>query len=139
MTATLLDPAAVCAAFWGVALEDAQLSENNSACMDDREPEQFYGEPAAEYCPKYRAAIDSICAQAEPVLRELDLNRFPRDKGESNLSHTFGSDLYMTSHGHGVGFWDGDWGPAGDALDELAKQAPSGDLAHHKDGGLFFL
>ena len=139
MTATLLDPTAVWAAFWAIALEDAQLSENDSACTDDRDPEQFDGDPAAEYGPKYRAAIDSICAQAEPILAELDLNRYPRGKGESSLSDIFGSDLYMTSHGHGVGFWDGDWGPVWDALDELAKQAPGGDLAHHKDGGLLFL
>ena len=139
MSANLLDPAAVWAAFWAIALEDAQLSENDSACSEGRDPEQFDGEPAKEYGPKHRAAIDSICAQAEPVLRELDLNRFPRNKGESSLSDIFGSDLYMTSHGQGVGFWDGDWGPAGDALNELAKQAPSGELAHHEDGGLFFL
>ena len=139
MSATLLDPAAVWASFWAIALEDAQLSENDSACTDDREPEQFDGEPAAEYGPKYRAAIDAICAQAEPILAEMDLNRYPRGKGESSLSDSFGSDLYMTAVGHGVGFWDGDWGPAGDALDKLVKQAPSGDLARHKDGGFFFL
>lgn len=139
MTATLLDPAAVWAAFWAVALEDAQFYENDSACSEDRDSEQFDGEPAKDYAARYLAAVYSICAQAEPILAELDLNRYPRGKGESSLSDIFGSDLYMTSHGHGVGFWDGDWGPAGDALDKLAKQAPSGDLAHHKDGGLFFL
>ena len=139
MTATLLDTSEVFAVFWAVALEDAQFYENEYAHSEGREPEQFDGEPAADYAPKYRAAIDAICAQAEPILAELDLNRYPRGKGESSLSDIFGSDLYMTSHGHGVGFWDGDWGPAGDALDKLAKQAPSGDLAGHKDGGFFFL
>lgn len=139
MSATMLDPAAVWASFWAVALEDAQHYENDSACENDREPEQFEGEPAAEYEARYLAAVYSICVQAEPILARLDLNRYPRGKGESGLSEIFGSDLYMTSHGHGVGFWDGDWGPVGDALDKLAKQAPSGDLAGHKDGGFFFL
>lgn len=83
--------------------------------------------------------VKPICAKAEPILAALDLNRFPRGMGESSLSDIFGSDLYMTSHGHGVGFWDGDWGDAGDALTELAKAMPSGDLAGHRDGGYFFL
>ena len=78
-----------------ITAQGAQHYENDNACEEGREPEQFDGEPAAEYGPKYRAAIDAICAQAEPILAELNLNRYPRGKG--------------------------------------------GNLAHHKDGGLFFL
>ena len=134
----ILNPDEVFAAFWATACEDAQYYENDSACEEGREPESFEGEPAAEYGDKYRAACAAVCALAEPVLATLDLNRFPRGMGESSLSDAFGFDLYMTSHGHGVGFWDGDWGEAGDALTAIAKRMPSGDLVHHINGGLFF-
>lgn len=121
MTATLLDPAEVFAAFWAVALKTRNSMKTTPHVLEGRDPEQFDGYPAAEYGPKYRAAIDSICAQSESILAELDLNRYPRGS-ESSLSDIFGSDLYMTSHGHGVGFWDSDWGPAGDALDNLSSK-----------------
>ena len=135
----LLNPSEVFDSFWAVALQDAELSEADSACQEGREPETFDGPPAAEYADKYRQAVESICAKAEPLLAKLDLNRFPRDKGESTLSDIFGSDLYMTSHGHGCGFWDGDWSHIGDSLTELAKAMPSGDLAGHTAGGYFFI
>ena len=135
----LLNPSEVFASFWATALEDAQWYENDFACEDGREPESFDGEPNSDYAPKYLAACDIVCARAEPLLAELDLNRFPRRKGESSLSNVFGADLYLTAAGHGAGFWDGDWDSIGDALTEIAKVMPCGDLAHHKDGGLFFL
>ena len=134
----LLNPDEVFAAFWATACEDAQYYENDSACQEGREPESFEGEPAADYGDKYRAACAAVCAAAESLLAALDLNRFPRSKGESSLSDAFGSDLYLTAAGHGAGFWDGDWGPAGDALTATATRMPSGDLMHHINGGLFF-
>lgn len=135
----LLNPAEVFAAYWATALQDAQLSENDSACEEGREPVEIDGEAAAEYGPRYLATVETICAQAEPILAALDLNRFPRRKGESSLSDVFGGDLYLTAVGHGAGFWDGDWGPAGDALTELAKAMPGGSLAEHVNGGYFFI
>jgi len=133
----LLDPATVFAAYWATALEDAQHSENDYACEDGREPEQFEGEPAEGYGDKYRATVESICAQAEPYLAGLNLNKYPRRGGD--LSEVFGGDLYLTAVGHGAGFWDGDWGHIGDALTVLAKAMPSGDLVGHRDGGYFFI
>jgi hypothetical protein len=135
----LLTPSEVFDSFWAVALQDAQMSEDEYALEDGRDPVQFDGEPAAEYGPIYRAAVESICAKAEPLLARLNLNEYPRGQGESTLSEKFGSDLYMTSHGHGCGFWDGDWHDIGDELTELAKAMPSGDLAEHINGGFFFM
>lgn len=135
----LLNPSEVFAAFWATALQDAQFSENDAACEEGREPFNFEGEPAADYGPLYLAAVVAICNASEPILAALDLNRFPRGKGGVSLSDAFGSDLYMTSRGHGVGFWDGGWGDAGDALTALARLMPSGDLAEHVQGGLFFI
>ncbi len=137
--ANLLDTETVFAAFWATALEDAQLSENDNACTEEREPEQFEGEPNPDYADKYKAACDAICAAAEPILATLDLHTFPRRLGESSLSEVFGGDLYLTAAGHGAGFWDGDCGPVGDKLTEIAKAMPCGDLAEHIDGGYFFL
>ena len=135
----LLNPSEVFDSFWATALQDAQMSEDDAACSENREPEQFHGEPVAEYGARYRATVESICAAAEPILAELNLHEFPRRLGESSLSEVFGGDLYLTAVGHGAGFWDGDWGPAGDALTALAKAMPGGSLAQHKDGGLFFM
>ena len=136
----LLNPSDVFDSFWAVALKDAQFYENDRACEEGREPEEIDGEPAAEYGDRYRAAVESICAKAEPLLADMNLNRWPRGRGEDSLSDVFGSDLYLTSHGHGCGFWDGDWPEdIGDALTELAREMPSGDLAEHKDGGFFFI
>lgn len=135
----LLDPETVFAAFWATALQDAQLTENDFACEEKREPHQFDGEPNADYADKYKTACAAICEAAEPVLATLDLDTYPRRQGEDSLSEAFGSDLYLTAAGHGAGFWDGDWGPVGDNLTEIAKAMPCGDLAEHVGGGYFFM
>lgn len=129
----LLNPETVFAAFWATALQDAQFYENDSACTEGREPHEFSGEPNADYAPKYMAACAAICAAAEPILATVELN----DK--DSLSEVFGSDLYMTSSGHGAGFWEGDWGSIGDQLTEIAKAMPCGDLVEHIGGGYFFI
>ena len=135
----LLNPSEVFDSYWATALQDSQFSENDSAWSEGREPETFEGEAALEYGAKYRATVESICAQAEPYLAGLNLNKFPRRQGESSLSEVFGSDLYLTAVGHGAGFWDGDWGHIGDKLTELAKALPGGSLAGHINGGYFFI
>ena len=38
----------------------------------------------------------------------------------------FMHDLWLTQNGHGAGFWDGDYGPYGDALTRAAKVGESG-------------
>lgn len=135
----LLNPETVFAAFWATALEDAQLSENDIACTEGREPHDFSGEPNPDYLARYHGACEAVCAAAEPILATVDLNQFPRRKGESSLSEVFGGDLYLTAAGHGAGFWDGDWGDVGDKLTEIAKVMPCGDLGEHINGGYFFL
>ena len=39
----------------------------------------------------------------------------------------FGHDLWLTSAGHGAGFWDGDWDMDGDALTKLVEKSPLAD------------
>ena len=139
--APVLDPDSVFDSFWATALEDAQGNENESACEESREPEEIEGEPATEYESKYRDAVKAICEQAEPLIAIQNLGSFPRVCPEGDLNAIFGSDLYMTAHGHGVGFWDGDWDPVGDELTAIVKSVGglSGDLSGHINGGLYFL
>ena len=134
-----LNSDAVFDAFWATALEDAQHVENEYACEDGREPRDVYGDVSADREQEYRDAIAKVCELAAPLIAAQNPNTFPRVCPDGDLNAVFGSDLYMTSHGHGVGFWDGDWEPIGDELTEIAKHAPSGDLCEHIDGGYFFM
>lgn len=137
---TILDPSIVFAAWWATALEDAQFSENDIACEEQREPTDIYGEPAAEYLSRYQFAIIAMCVHSEPLMAQLNENEYPARQGDRSISEVFGSDLYLTAVGHGAGFWDGDWGPIGDDLTELTKRyITGGNLAEHKDGGYFFI
>jgi hypothetical protein len=135
-----LDPDNVFAAFWAIALEDAQHYENENACEEGREPDDISGSPAAEYEASYRAAIARVCEAAAPLLADQNPATFPRRCPDGDLDSVFGADLYLTAAGHGAGFWDGDWDPVGDELSAIVKRhAPSGDLAPHRGGGLFFI
>ena len=53
-----------------------------------------------------------------------DCERFQRDHAAllegQDLSRA-GHDFWLTRNGHGAGFWDGDWGDLGDALDEACE------------------
>lgn len=140
MPSLTLDPDSVFESFWATALEDAQFSENDSACEDERDPVDISGDPAPEYGDKYRAAVRLICEEAAPLLAAQNPNTFPRVCPEGDLNAVFGSDLYLTAVGHGAGLWDGDWDPVGDELTEIVKRhAPTGDLTEHRDGGWFFV
>lgn len=133
-----LDADAVFDAFWATALEDAQFTENEYARQDDREPEDFDGDVTPSREQQYRDAIRKVCELASPLIAAQNLNTFPRRCPDGDIDAVFGYDLYLTSHGHGAGFWDGNWDPVGDELTDIAKHAPSGDLAEHVDGGYFF-
>lgn len=47
----------------------------------------------------------------------------PHEKGNKTLSDA-GHDFWLTSQGHGSGFWDGDWPIYGEAFTKLAKCYP---------------
>lgn len=48
-------------------------------------------------------------------------------------------DLWFTANGHGVGFWDGDWGRYGDALTAMVRQTvPAREIEIGDDGRLYF-
>lgn len=49
---------------------------------------------------------------------------------------TAGHDFWLTSNGHGAGFWDGDWPTYGDMLTKLSKCYPEIDITVGDDGKL---
>lgn len=88
-----------------------------------------HGEPLdGEYFPT------DISAECQGKARE-DCTDFARDAaaagvdlgtlGRSSVSH--GYDLWLTRNGHGAGFWDRGYGPAGDVLSDIAKGMGSRD------------
>ena len=47
-----------------------------------------------------------------------------------------GHDFWLTSQGHGSGFWDGDWPVYGDMLTDLSKCYPTIDITITEDNRL---
>ena len=45
-----------------------------------------------------------------------------------------GRDFHYTRNGHGAGFWDGDWGDAGDELSEMSKVYGTAELHSDAEG-----
>lgn len=52
------------------------------------------------------------------------------DDGSELGSEQGGHDLFLTAAGHGVGFWDGDWGDDGDTLTEIVKAIGGRDIEY---------
>jgi len=48
-----------------------------------------------------------------------------------------GHDFWLTHQGHGAGFWDGDWGGAGDTLTEISGQFGQVCLYVDDDGQVY--
>ncbi len=69
-----------------------------------------------EFQEKAQAICDTFLAKATA------LNLFTEQELEDE-DDTIDHDLWLTIHGHGAGFWDGDY-EHGDALTKLAKTFP---------------
>ncbi|WP_133060350.1 hypothetical protein [Parendozoicomonas haliclonae] len=67
-----------------------------------------------------RAMMHQDCMEFYIGNRELIDN----GQGASQAGH----DFWLNRNGHGAGFWDGDWGDAGDKLDKASKDFGSFDL-----------
>jgi hypothetical protein len=65
----------------------------------------------AGFIANFHAAVDVHFCTAPPT----------HDDGSTLGSEQGGHDLFLTAAGHGVGFWDGDWGDDGDTLTEIVK------------------
>lgn len=76
-----------------------------------------------------RAHCLSFLARALPFIENED--------GVTNRIQQAGHDFWLTSQGHGCGFWDGDWPTQGGLLTDLSKCYPSElNLIVTAEGGL---
>lgn len=75
-------------------------------------------------------AIGDFTTEGLEILKAHALSFFSRcwfyvDHEEIHRDMTdLGHDFWLTSAGHGAGFWDGDWPTYGDRLTELSKCYP---------------
>jgi hypothetical protein len=58
-------------------------------------------------------------------------------EGDYTPDDMAGYDFWMTRNGHGVGFWDGDWGDVGERLTEACKEYPEVNLYVGDDGKIY--
>lgn len=119
--------------FLATLLQDAQLSENDSACVEEREPMDsgtIYDCPDSTFnlamreCQRFRDAItQAIVTVPDGALAGLDTDcRYTLE--------AIGSDLYLERAGHGAGFRDRDiWSDdsdecraIGEALSDLVER-----------------
>ena len=56
----------------------------------------------------------------------IEADECNRGSGEYSNSAQAGHDFWLTSQGHGAGFWDGDWPTHGDSLTKFSKCYPEG-------------
>jgi hypothetical protein len=99
--------------FVGTMLEDAQLSEADEACTEEREERDcgtIYTLPQETY--------DTM--RAKWILFTGVAGRLLAEAGDDYSMEQAGSDLWMTWAGHGVGFRDRDLGATGEQLDLAA-------------------
>ena len=71
-----------------------------------------------------RARCDSFLALADTLLDDIEAAQA-------------GHDLWLTTNGHGVGFWDRGLGDLGDKLTELCKQFP--EVYMYAENGFYYL
>lgn len=89
----------------------------------DNEPEML-DTGAYEMAPEAKAMFHAVCAEFLAANAELI-------EAAKQVGHTIeqsGHDLWLTSNGHGVGFWDRGLGELGDKLSEAAKMSGEKDL-----------
>jgi hypothetical protein len=100
-------------AYLACMLQDLQLSENNDAVGDEREPRDVGAtdDITAELLRDAKADCDGYRAQpgvAEALAGASQDCRYTAEQA--------GSDFWLTRVGHGAGFWDRGLGAYGDVL-----------------------
>jgi len=78
----------------------------------------------ADFTVKARSQAVKDCDDFVAACQEAGLE----DALFQNGHDTAGHDFWLTRNGHGAGFWDGDYGKEGDALNKIAKRFPEINL-----------
>ncbi len=98
--------------------DDAQLDEKFTANDFDAESKADLLAHARSFFVRTHFYIE-----AEPV--------------KDNRWQQAGHDFWLTSQGHGAGFWDGDWPVYGELLTNVSKCYPTIDITVGDDGNLY--
>lgn len=117
-----------------------QVTHGFLVCMlwaESGDPESPLGEIAGleDLAPQTRTAAREICEDFAHYCARVRI-RLDRVRGMGPES--IGHDLWLTSQGHGTGFWDRGLGALGDKLTVAAKTFSGGD-AYRGDDGLVYL
>lgn len=88
-------------------------------CSDDFD--EVFVAKARRTCRRF------VAENARDLLDTLDL----APRGEWSAWDHHGHDLWLTTRGHGVGFWDRGYGAAGRRLEEACKRKPYADAEHY--------
>lgn len=115
------------AALWSSTISDGE--EDDKGPWEGDNFDSHFG--ISDFTPEAREVLHAHClsfwsrmhyylAQEEP--------KFSGDRAEQ-AGHAF----WLTSNGHGAGFWDGDWPMYGGMLTKLSKCYPEIDLSMTDD------
>jgi len=95
------------------------------------------GEPLEDSHKQEDVASESISDIKSGIIKFIKANQQIL-KQHSISSEALGHDLFLDSQGHGVGFWDRDYGADGDLLSASSKKYFSGDTYVGDDGDVYF-
>ena len=101
------------------------------------------GESADDLAPEATAHVVEVCARFCLANRDdlallPELNAADRVRGEYGDAELAGHDLYLTSRGHGAGFWDRDYGDVGDRLTAACRAVSENNPYVGDDGLIYF-
>jgi hypothetical protein len=102
------------------------------------DPESPLGESAGleDLAPQTRTAACEICENFASYCARVHI-RLDRVRGMD--AQAIGHDLWLTSQGHGAGFWDRGLGALGDKLTAAAKTFSGGDAYRGDDGSIYMM
>lgn len=89
-----------------------------SSTDDNEEPlDRNYG--PEDIAPETRKHIREVCERFYAMVKDIDyLSVHPGKTGEYTEEEMLGHDLWLTSRGHGTGFWDSDrWAIDGEDIE----------------------
>ncbi len=115
------------AALWSSTINDGE--EENPG---DREGDPFDKHFGIEdFTPEAREILEAHCLSFWSRMHYYLKHEEPKFQGDRAMQA--GHDFWLTSNGHGAGFWDGDWPKYGEMLTKLSKCYPEINLDMTED------
>jgi hypothetical protein len=94
-----------------------------------------------DFAPSAIAYLEDLCREFESAFPEFCINPEEHlliELRESTVLEFVGHDLWMTTCGHGCGFWDGDWDEdMGARLSEWCRKQSETQLYFGEDGFIY--